>query len=200
MNCPEAPTRHLALRTLQVQAGQISAIEIARRPAIARERYHPPRTHVPEAEGRLVHDPHHLGRMLSKAVDTARRSEDRCLAVREDDHAAGMNPVRLRGRENLPPVRQAGFHALRAQRRKTSRAWAIKEMFRDFWTSPTVEEVRAFLARWKAGTSALTTWSGWPSAAVTASGAKRTPCFTREDWTSIPANRACPADPARGRK
>jgi transposase len=37
---------------------------------------------------------------------------------------------------------------LRAQRLKTSRTWAWKELFRDFWASETVEEGRAFLGRW----------------------------------------------------
>lgn len=104
--------------------------------------------HVPEAEGKIVHDPYHLGRMLSDAVDTVRKSEHRRLAAEGDQRLAGTKHLWLYGWENLPPVHQERFDELRGQRLKTSRAWAIKEMFRDFWTSPTVEEGRAFFARW----------------------------------------------------
>ena len=104
--------------------------------------------HVPAAEGKIVHDPYHLGRMLSDAVDTVRKSEHRRLAAEGDQRLAGTKHLWLYGWENLPPVHQERFDELRGQRLKTSRAWAIKEMFRDFWTSPTVEEGRAFFARW----------------------------------------------------
>jgi transposase len=104
--------------------------------------------HVPAAEGQSVHDPYHLGRMLSDAVDRVRKSEHRRLAAEGDHRLAGTKPLWLYGWENLPPVHQEHFAELRGQRLKTGRAWAIKEMFRDFWASPTVEEGRAFFARW----------------------------------------------------
>jgi transposase len=104
--------------------------------------------HVPEAEGKIVHDPYHLGRMLSDAVDTVRKSEHRRLAAEGDQSLAGPKHLWLYGWENLPPVHHERFDERRGQRLKTSRAWAIKEMFRDFWTSPTVEEGRTFFARW----------------------------------------------------
>ena len=37
---------------------------------------------------------------------------------------------------------------MRGQRLKTSRAWTIKEMFRDFWASETAAEGRDLFARW----------------------------------------------------
>lgn len=103
--------------------------------------------HVPEAEGKIVHDPYHLGRLLSAAVNTVRQREHRRLREAGDERLAGTKPLGLYGWENLPPVHQERFDELRGQRLKTSRAWAVKEMFRDFWASPTVEEGRAFFAR-----------------------------------------------------
>ena len=54
----------------------------------------------------------------------------------------------LRGWENLPELQRVRFDELRGQRLKTSRAWAIKEMFRDFWASPSTEAEWASFKRW----------------------------------------------------
>jgi transposase len=104
--------------------------------------------HVPEAAGKIVHDPYHLSQMLSEAVDQVRKAEHRVLAARGDDRLAGTKYVWLYGWENLPEAHQDRFDQLRGQRLKTSRAWAIKEMFRDFWASDTAAEGRDFFARW----------------------------------------------------
>jgi transposase len=104
--------------------------------------------HVPEAAAKIVHDPYHLGRMLSQAVDKVRKAEHRVLSEAGDPRLAGTKYLWLYGWENLPPVHQEQFDQLRCQRLKTSRAWAIKETFRDFWVSSTVEEGKEFFGRW----------------------------------------------------
>lgn len=110
--------------------------------------FHSTMAYVPEAQGKIVHDPYHLGRMLSEAVDQVRKTEHRVLAEAGDDRLAGTKYVWLYGWENLPSAHQERFDQLRGQRLKTSRAWALKEMFRDFWASETVQEGRAFFRRW----------------------------------------------------
>jgi len=104
--------------------------------------------HVPEAVDKIVHDPYHLGRMLSEAVDQVRKAEHRVLRAAGDERLAGTKYLWLYGRENLPAAHREWFEGLRAQRLKTSRAWALKELFRDFWDSPTAEEGREFFRRW----------------------------------------------------
>lgn len=104
--------------------------------------------HVPEAAQKIVHDPYHLARMLSEAVDKVRKAEHRVLAQSGDERLAGSKYVWLYGWENLPAVHQERFDQLRGQRLKTSRAWALKEMFRDFWNNETVTEGREFFRRW----------------------------------------------------
>ena len=103
---------------------------------------------MPEAAAKIVHDPYHLSQMLCEAVDQVRKAEHRALMATGDDRLAGTKYVWLYGWENLPPGHQERFDQLRGQRLKTSRAWAIKEMFRDFWASETVTEGREFFARW----------------------------------------------------
>jgi transposase len=46
-------------------------------------------THVPEAAQKIVHDPYHLGRRLSEAVDQVRKAEPRCLEPVGDQRWAG---------------------------------------------------------------------------------------------------------------
>lgn len=104
--------------------------------------------HVPEASGKIVHDPFHLGRMLNGAVDKVRKGEHRHLLKAGDGRLAGTKYLWLYCWENLPANKHERFDTLRGQQLKTSRAWAIKEMFRDFWTSTTVEEGKLFFSRW----------------------------------------------------
>jgi len=104
--------------------------------------------HVPEALSKIVHDPYHLGQMLSQAVDKVRRAEHRVLMETGDDRLAGTKYTWLYGWENLPEAHRERFNDLRGQKLKTARAWAIKEMFRDFWASETVEEGKEFFRHW----------------------------------------------------
>ncbi len=104
--------------------------------------------HVPEAARKIVHDPYHLSQMLGRAVDRVRRAEHRALSAAGDERLAGTKYVWLYGWENLPPAHQERFDQLRGQKLKTSRAWAIKEMFRDFWASQSVEEGKEFFHSW----------------------------------------------------
>jgi transposase len=60
-----------------------------------------------------------------------RKAEHRVLAESGDEGLAGSKYVCLYAWENLPEVHQERFDQLRGQRLKTSRAWALKEMFRD---------------------------------------------------------------------
>jgi transposase len=86
---------------------------------------------VPQAAQKIVPDPYHLGRMLSEAVDKVRKAEHRVLAESGDEGLAGSKYLWLYAWEKLPEVHQERFDQLRGQRLKTSRAWALKEMFRD---------------------------------------------------------------------
>jgi transposase len=48
---------------------------------------------VPEAQGKIVHDPYPLGGRLSEAVDQVRQAEHRVLAQAGDDRLTGeMDP------------------------------------------------------------------------------------------------------------
>ena len=104
--------------------------------------------HVPEAAEKIVHDPYHLMKHLTDAVNTVRKREHRDLLSQGDDRLAGTKYLWLYGWENVPPSRQEAFDQLKAQQLKTSRAWAIKELFRDFWACQTSSEAGQFFQQW----------------------------------------------------
>jgi transposase len=105
-------------------------------------------THVPGAVDKIVYDPFHVGKMLNEAVDKVRRAEHRVLSKEGDERLAGTKYMWLRGWENVSPAQEDRFAQLRRQQLKTSRAWSIKELFRDFWTLETMDEGREFFQRW----------------------------------------------------
>jgi transposase len=104
--------------------------------------------HVPGAAEKIVHDPFHLSHMLNEAVDKVRKAEHRALNATGDDRLVGTRYIWLHGWENVAPSQQERFKELRGQRLKTSRAWALKELFRDFWTCESTEEGKDFFRCW----------------------------------------------------
>jgi len=104
--------------------------------------------HVPEALSKIVYDPYHLAQHLNAAVDQVRREEHRNLQAQGDERLSGTKYFWLRGWEHVPDSQREAFNQLKGQRLKTSRAWVLKEMFRDFWASETVAEGREFFGYW----------------------------------------------------
>ena len=92
---------------------------------------------VPQGADKIVHDPYHLATYMNKAVDAVRRSEHAALAFRKDDSLKGSRMLWLYGEENVPSKWAARFRKLAANTKlKTAKAWAVKELWRDFWKSP----------------------------------------------------------------
>jgi transposase len=106
--------------------------------------------HVPEAARKIVHDPFHLARYLNDALNQVRLGEHRMLAASGDLRLVGTKNLWLYGAENLPERWNERLAALRGQRLKTSRAWAIKEYFRDLWQCQSLEQATALFDSWYA--------------------------------------------------
>jgi transposase len=114
-------------------AGQLDGIQ-----AVAMDMWEPfaasARTHLTDADTKIVFDRYHLMTYLTKAVDTVRKQENKALAAAGDNSLAGSKYLWLYSAENLPARHQDRFAALRAGDLKTARAWAIKESLRHFWS------------------------------------------------------------------
>lgn len=91
------------------------------------------RDYVPDYNTKLVFDRYHLMVHMIKAVDDVRKREHWKLKRIGDETLTGSKYIWLYSRENLPDKHKARFRSLKGMHLKTSRAWAIKESFRDLW-------------------------------------------------------------------
>lgn len=107
--------------------------------------------HVPDAE--IVHDRFHISKHLGEAVDQVRRAEHKALKKEGDERLTGSRYLWLTNEENLSEERAATFEELKNANLKTSRAWAIRELFRDFWEQPGEYTAKAFFEKWHAWAS-----------------------------------------------
>ena len=131
---------------------KFSATELDRVKAVAMDMWEPyaasARTHLTDAEDKIVFDRYHLMGYLTKAVDTVRKQENRTLLATGDKTLAGSKYLWLYSSENLPTRHQDRFAALRAGDLKTSQAWAIKENLRHFWSCEDRSAATSHFARW----------------------------------------------------
>lgn len=104
--------------------------------------------HVPEAAGKIAHDPFHLVQYMNKAVNEVRKSEHRRLQEQGCDQLKSTRNLWLYGQENLPESQAERFAQLKQLNLQTSRAWALKEVFRTFWSCPTVKVAERYFDRW----------------------------------------------------
>jgi len=106
------------------------------------------RKQVPQAE--IVHDHFHISQYLGEAVDLVRRRENRALRKAGDDSLTGTRQLWLYNLDNLESSEYERIEAVQQTAIKTSRAWAIKEMFRQFWEYRSGRWALKFFKRWHA--------------------------------------------------
>src|ERR1017187_744450 len=92
--------------------------------------------HLPGAANKIVHDPFHLVKYMNEAVNEVRKSEHRRLQAQGDDTLKSTRQLWLYGMENVPARHAQRFAEVKELNLQTSRAWAIKEVFRSFWLCP----------------------------------------------------------------
>ena len=100
-------------------------------------------------QAKIVHDRFHVSKHLNEAVDQVRRKENKILQSKGDERLKGMKHVFHFNPENLPESRAAQFEELKSADLKTSRAWAMKENFREFWKCASRPEAGAYFTKWK---------------------------------------------------
>jgi transposase len=87
---------------------------------------------LPDAD--IVHDKFHISQHLNQAVDKVRRQENKVLIQQGDERLKGSRFSWLSNEENVNKKFAERFNELKHSDLKVARAWAIKELFRDFWT------------------------------------------------------------------
>ena len=103
---------------------------------------------IPGGADKIVFDRYHIMAQLSGAVAQVRRQEQVRLRAQGDDRLTGSRYFWLYGAENVPEHYEKDFGELRTSTLKTARAWAIKELLRDLWNSPTLEAAKAYAKKW----------------------------------------------------
>jgi transposase len=102
---------------------------------------------MPNAE--ICYDHFHVTMKVNGAVDEVRKQEQRLMP---DDQGRGAffrsRFLFLYNEENVPKNRADEFGKLKEVAVKTSRAWAIKEHFREIWKCPTPETAALFFKKW----------------------------------------------------
>jgi transposase len=87
---------------------------------------------LPQAD--IVHDHFHISQHLNEAVDKVRRQENKQLIKQGDKRLVGTKFTWLVNEERISEAFADQFEELKRADLKVSRAWALKELFRDFWT------------------------------------------------------------------
>jgi transposase len=77
-----------------------------------------------------------------------RRAEHKTLKQDGDERLTGSRYLWLTKEENLSEEKAATFAELKHAQLKTARAWAIADLFRDFWEQPGAYTARAFFESW----------------------------------------------------
>lgn len=125
-------------KSLESYYQQFTEEELAQIRAIAMDMWDPyiaaTRAYVPYADQKIVFDRYHAMTQVTKAVDKVRRSEHKVLAARGDFRLKGTKYLWLWNENNVPEWRREEFAGVKNAELKTSRAWAIKEAIREFWS------------------------------------------------------------------
>lgn len=103
---------------------------------------------VPGAAGKIVPDPFHLVKYMNEAVNAVRQDEHRRLQAQGDDTLKNTRTLWLYGMEQVPGQHAQRFAEVKELNLQTSRAWAIKEVFRSFWRCDHVQQAEKYFAKW----------------------------------------------------
>lgn len=87
---------------------------------------------LPQAD--IVHDRFHISQHLNEAVDKVRRQENKVLMAQGDKRLTGTRYKWVTNADNPAVQTDDAFSVLKKSDLKVARAWAIKELFRDFWS------------------------------------------------------------------
>ncbi len=96
----------------------------------------------------IVHDKFHISGYLGKAVDTVRKQEHRVLQKEGSDYLVGTKYLWLTNTKNWNEKHNNQYEKLKEITLKTSRAWAIKEAFLNFWDYLYLASARKYFQRW----------------------------------------------------
>jgi len=99
-------------------------------------------------EAEVVYDRYHVSQYLGDAVDQVRRAEHKDLMAQGDEILVGARYSVLRSEETRTEKHQDILERICGRNLKTSRAWAIKETFQEFWNAWNEGFAEGIFKRW----------------------------------------------------
>jgi len=96
----------------------------------------------------IVHDRFHISQHLNEAVDKVRRQENKQLIKNGDGRLKGSRYLWLTNEENQKEKFVETFDKLKQSDLKVARAWAIKELFKEFWEYKYPANARRHFEKW----------------------------------------------------
>jgi transposase len=96
----------------------------------------------------IVHDRFHISKHLNDAVDKVRREEHAILKAVGDNRLTRTRYHWLKNEENLSDEAREEFKGLKDSGLKVSRAWLLKELFRQFWDYRSAGWAMRFYKSW----------------------------------------------------
>lgn len=98
----------------------------------------------------IVHDRFHLIKYLNEAIDKVRRRE-----VKQQEGLKNSRFVLLKNKANLTDKQQIIFEHIQAANYQVSKAWRVREDFKDIFGSQTLQQALGLFLKW--GASVLRT-------------------------------------------
>ena len=99
-------------------------------------------------EAEIVYDRYHVAQYLGNAVDQVRRAEHKDLMAQGDQSLVGARYSVLRSEATRTEKHQDILDRICGRNLKTSRAWAIKETFQEFWNARNEGFAEGIFKRW----------------------------------------------------
>ena len=99
-------------------------------------------------QAEVVYDRFHISKYLGEAVDQVRRAEHKQLLAQGDSSLTGTRYSWLRSAETRTEKHEDVLKELCSLNLKTSRAWAIKETFQEFWNTHNEGFAEGVFKRW----------------------------------------------------
>jgi transposase len=96
----------------------------------------------------IVYDRFHVMLYLNKAVDQTRRREHILLKLEDDTSLTHTKFLWLKKESNWTEYDKAKFEALEHREFQVSKAWKLKELFREFYLCDTKEKANSFFKNW----------------------------------------------------
>lgn len=96
----------------------------------------------------IVHDKFHIMKYMNEGVDKTRKSEAKKIDKNNDNSLKKTKYLFLKNEENMTENQFLRFEKVKSINLETCKAWEIKENFKGFFNSKTINEGKFFFNSW----------------------------------------------------